>query len=515
MTTPDEQSFPYQSALSTAVIGLESEFFVYIDGEEIVPETYWKQPSAFIDQPLLKRSLKAFQLPTGGAVYFDGGVIEVVTPGIEIGPNASAQVVRNLWDQIAFVRDQLTRWGKENGKDVRLTAFGTHYNISFELPREERSKDRTIQKLALLLAHVLPMPVILIGGNRRSTGIGVRPRRNRIEVTLDFTPDPGLMVATASLILGIVRDIMSWPSYRIEVLDEVAVPVPGDVKPGRHTTRKGWLTKDYHFPQSPFTCDVNEAIWKTRSGEVMSLREIASRTAWFFRDSIRRYSDPFSFRLLFSILWGQTPSMLELADRPQAYEDVGHAVRWGTVIPELANYRGINRSPQADEISGAAEIDEHLASRKLERDAFAGRGDETEPDSTARDLFSRERAASSEIKRKTLRRTADFQETLSPPWSGEGMERRERPPRAAASDRRVAKRRLTESSKPLKKRLSRSNYEKVFLKLASGGQLRIGSETLVPISMKGWYHAVFRRESDGTEQEISIDQLVKNLNQWS
>ena len=32
----------------------------------------------------------------------------------------------------------------------------------------------------------------------------------------------------------------------------------------------------------------------------MSLREMARRTAWHFRKTIRSYSDPFSFRLLFA-----------------------------------------------------------------------------------------------------------------------------------------------------------------------------------------------------------------------
>ena len=49
----------------------------------------------------------------------------------------------------------------------------------------------------------------------------------------------------------------------------------------------------------------------------MSLRQIAQETAWFFRKSIRRYSDPFSFRLLFAVLDGRAPSLLELVDRPR------------------------------------------------------------------------------------------------------------------------------------------------------------------------------------------------------
>ena len=60
--------------------------------------------------------------------------------------------------------------------------------------------------------------------------------------------------------------------------------------------------------------------------------------AWFFRKSIRRFSDPFSFRLLFAVLDGRAPSLLELVDRPAAYEDVGRLCRWGMVIHELKNY---------------------------------------------------------------------------------------------------------------------------------------------------------------------------------
>src|SRR4051812_26979488 len=195
------------------VMGMESEFNVVLDGVEIDPRAYWKDPTAFIDVPLLRRTRSSLQLPTGGAVYFDRGVIEVVTPVIELAPGCTARVVRNLWEQIGFVRDALTRWEQRTGHDVRLKAYSAHYNISFELLRREQSKDRNIQKLALLLTYILPVPVALLGGNRRSTGVGVRPRGDRIEITSDFTPDPGLMIATATFLAGVVRGVMSWSSY--------------------------------------------------------------------------------------------------------------------------------------------------------------------------------------------------------------------------------------------------------------------------------------------------------------
>src|SRR5437667_545788 len=349
-------------------IGMESEFNVWLDEREINPEHYWKHPGNFIDRPLLAREKSSLQLPTGGAVYFDRGVIEVVTPVIELAPSSTARMVRNLWEQIGFVRDQLTRWGKENNHHVRLKAYSSHYNVSYEIPRRKQNKRRNIQKLALLLAYILPVPMMVVAGNRRSTGVGVRPRGGRIEVTVDFTPDPGLMIAAATLIAGIVREVMRWPTYDLSILRKLPIPVVNGVVPGKHTTRKGWLTKDFHYPQSPYTSDINAPIWTTQYGKKRSLRQIGKQVAFYFRHSIRKYSDPFSFRLLFAILDGRAPSMLELIDRPTAYEDVGHLCKWGMVIHELKGYHAeiglMQPKRQAWELQS---IDEYVIDRQKAR----------------------------------------------------------------------------------------------------------------------------------------------------
>src|SRR5438067_2121387 len=401
---------PQRTWLAMPVMGMESEFNVWLDEVEINPETYWKHPKAFIDAPLLEREKTSSQIPTGGAVYFDRGVIEVVTPVIELAPHSTARMVRNLWEQIGFVRDQLTRWGKKEGHTVRLKAYSSHYNVSYEIPAREQNRNRNIKKLALLLAYILPVPVMVVGGNRRSTGVGVRPRGNRIEITVDFTPDPGLMVATATLIVGIVREVISWPSYDLALLKTLPIPVIAGVIPGKHTTRKGWLTKDFHYPRSPYTSDINEPIWTTQTGEKKSLRRIAAEAAWFFRRSIREYSDPFSMRLLFAILTGRAPSMLELVDR-----------------------RGTSLLPMTP---------------------------------------ARER-------------------------------------------RRVRERRRNQYAIPFPdRRLTRSAYEQVFLKLVSGGRLALGGELYRPVGMKGWYHAIFRSERSGEERLLTIDQLLQKMNDW-
>lgn len=452
--------FPYRNELRMPVIGLEAEFKVYVDELAVEPETYWRTPAAFIDRPLLHRSSKASQLPTGGAVYFDGGVVEVVTPVIEIASQCTARAVRSLWEQISFVRDQLDRWETRNAKRVRLEAFSLHFNISFELSSGERNRNRTIQKLALLLAHLLPVPVIVTGANRRSTGFGVRPRRDRIELTFDFIPDPGLMAATTALIVGVVREVIGWPSYLVQELETRHIPALAAVAPGKHPTRKGWITRDYHFPQSPFASDPDAAIWTARDGGKTSLRDLALGVATYFRDSIRRVSDPFSYRILFAVLTGELPSLLDLDDRPPAYDDVGRDVRWGEAIPELDNYAG-------------AMQDETTAAPR--------------------------------------RRRADVEEKLAPPWRGEGVDRRNRvtmPPRLQRRDK--TERRLDAPPPASAPRLTRSAYEKVFMRLASGKDLKIGRDVLTPIGVKGWYHAVFR-DAKGTERMLSIDQVLENL----
>src|SRR5206468_8369695 len=135
--------------------------------------------------------------------------------------------------------------------------FSTPYNVSFDVPESGRANGRTVERLAYLLTHVLPAPVMLLAANRRSTGVGVRPRGNRIEITADFTPDAALMAATATLIVGIVRDVMTWPRYELDEMDRRGIPIVRGFAPVPHSSRKGWVAKHTCFPQNPFMSDVN------------------------------------------------------------------------------------------------------------------------------------------------------------------------------------------------------------------------------------------------------------------
>jgi hypothetical protein len=322
-----------EARLQLAAIGLESEFAVLLDGVQVAPEAVFGDPRAFLRGDLMHRRGTSYHLPTGGAIYFDTGVMEIATPIIEIARGCGARAGRSLWEGIHYVRTELDAWERRSGHDVKLVGFSAHYNVSFEIPREAQGTRRTVQKLALLLAHVLPFPVMLFATNRRSTGVGVRPRGDRIEVTVDFTPSPSLMIATATVITGIVRGVMTWDSFDLDMLERERIPVVRDFHPVKHTSRKGWLASIDCYGDNPFACDIDHDRWATTTGEQLTLRRIARTILARFWPSVARIADPFTRRLIRSVAAGTSPSLLELEDRPREYEDVGRDSTWESLYP--------------------------------------------------------------------------------------------------------------------------------------------------------------------------------------
>ncbi|MDQ3556170.1 MAG: hypothetical protein M3409_05275, partial [Gemmatimonadota bacterium] len=124
--------------LQLAAIGMEAEFSVVVDGRPARPEQIFGDPRAFVRGPLMHRVGTSYHLPTGGAVYFDTGVVEVATPVIEIERGCAARAGRSLWEGIIALRDGLDDWERRTGRSVRLVGFSAHYNISFELPRHRQ-----------------------------------------------------------------------------------------------------------------------------------------------------------------------------------------------------------------------------------------------------------------------------------------------------------------------------------------------------------------------------------------
>src|SRR4030095_13774972 len=104
-------------------IGVEAEFTLWVNGEQKRPEDVFGNPRNIVRDVMIPRTGRSWHLPSGGALYFDTGVIEVAPPIVEIGPGCAVRAVRSLWEQIAFVRGELNAWEKEKGVEVRLAGF--------------------------------------------------------------------------------------------------------------------------------------------------------------------------------------------------------------------------------------------------------------------------------------------------------------------------------------------------------------------------------------------------------
>jgi hypothetical protein len=310
-----------------AVIGLEAEFNLFVNGRRRRPEKVFGDPSRLVRRRMIPRTGKSFQLPAGGAIYFDTGVIEVATPIIELERGCCYRATRLLWEQIRYLRRELDHWAKRHKCHCTLQGFSTHYNFSF--PSARKSKLRNTTKLAYLLAHVLSAPVILLATNRQSSAVGVRPRGNRIEVTVDFTPDPALMLATCAFIAGAMQTVLRWEDFRLRQLGRHGLPRMARFRLRKHSSRRGWRVTADSLGRNLFTSDINESLWRLRDGRRLSLRAIAAETLRPFRQRIRKISDSSTLEHITAVFAGDARSLLDFEKRPDAYDDVGHGIDWG------------------------------------------------------------------------------------------------------------------------------------------------------------------------------------------
>jgi len=139
-----------------AVIGLEAEFNLFVNGRRRRPEKVFGDPSRLVRRRMIRRTGKSFQSPAGGAIYFDTGVIEVATPIVELEPGCCYRATRSLWEQIRFLRAELDHWARRNRCQCRLQGFSTHYNFSF--PNARKSNFATRPSLRICSRTFCPHP---------------------------------------------------------------------------------------------------------------------------------------------------------------------------------------------------------------------------------------------------------------------------------------------------------------------------------------------------------------------
>jgi len=310
-----------------AVIGLEAEFNLLVNGRRRRPEKVFGNPSRLVRRRMIPRTGKSFQSPAGGAIYFDTGVIEVATPIVELEPGCCYRATRLLWEQIRYLRVELDHWAKRNKCECRLQGFSTHYNFSFL--KAGKSKSRNATEVGYLLAHILPVPVLLLASNRQSSAVGVRPRRTRLEVTADFTPDPALMLATCAFITGAIETVLRWENFGLKQLNRHEIPRIAPLRLRKHSSRRGWRVTADSFARNPFSSDFNAPVWKLRDDRKLSLRAVAAEILTPFRRSIRRFSDDNTLEHIAAVFAGEARSLLDFEKRPETYDDVGRAIDWG------------------------------------------------------------------------------------------------------------------------------------------------------------------------------------------
>ena len=189
---------------------------------------------------MMHRTGRSYHLPTGGAIYFDTGVIEIATPLIEIDAGCAARAGRSLWESIRFLRQELDAWEEREGRTVQLSGFSTHYNVSFEIPAHERAaRARRRQARQAADAHraraddaARGEPALDRASACVRAAIASRSRRTS-------RPTPSLMIAAATLVVGVVREVMTWPSFELDALAAHGVPVARRVHAGAAQLAQG------------------------------------------------------------------------------------------------------------------------------------------------------------------------------------------------------------------------------------------------------------------------------------
>src|SRR5690606_18464104 len=109
--------------LLLAAMGIEAGFTVVLKSRPRRHVPVFGDVRGLLGAELMHRVGTSYHLSTGGAVYFDTGVIEIATPAMEIEKGCAARAGRSLWEGILECRSALDKWQRDTGRDASLVGF--------------------------------------------------------------------------------------------------------------------------------------------------------------------------------------------------------------------------------------------------------------------------------------------------------------------------------------------------------------------------------------------------------
>jgi hypothetical protein len=137
------------------------------------------------------------------------------------------------------------------------------------------------------------------------------------------------MLATCAFVAGAVQTVVRWEDFGLRQLNRNGIPRITLFRLRKHSSRRGWRLTADSLGENPFTADSNAPLWKLRDGRILSSRAIAAETLRPFRRRIRQISDSSTLEHIAAVFAGNARSLLDFAERPEAYDDVGRVIDWG------------------------------------------------------------------------------------------------------------------------------------------------------------------------------------------
>lgn len=236
------------------LVGVEREYEVWRAGETVDVRALWDNlpdPGVWLDPS----DARARRGPWGGVLTADGPHAELATPPVTMGPGSTRELVALAASGERHLAAQLP--------EHRLVGYSTHINVEVA--------DRSVVRVARLIAGRLALPLMLGLDRRDSPGLLVRPRPGRLEVGGEFAAGDQLRAAVV-LTIGMVLLAESAIGIR-----RGRIPYVPPAKTERAVERFGWYVDRKAFGPDLYVAGRATALGPVTAGEVVARLWSAAR----------------------------------------------------------------------------------------------------------------------------------------------------------------------------------------------------------------------------------------------